>query len=112
VSYAAGLAVVAAAPAGAARAIGVDAEAGPDRPMPALAGLFAPRHPPTLREWTRIEAALKADGRGLRVEPRDVRLDGATAVVPSSATVELFDVDGPAGLVVSFAIDRRDRSAP
>ncbi|MDJ1114891.1 hypothetical protein [Microbacterium dauci] len=112
VAYAADLAVVAAAPASTVRAIGVDAEAGPDRQMPDLAGLFAPRHPPTLREWTRIEATLKADGRGLRVEPREVRLDGMTATVPDGPIVELFDVEAIENVVVSLAIDRGGRSTP
>lgn len=33
----------------------------------------------TLRDWVRVEAVLKADGRGLRVDPADVRVDPCPA---------------------------------
>lgn len=34
-----------------------------------------------LRAWTRVEAVLKADGRGLRVDPSLVSIEGDTAVL-------------------------------
>lgn len=67
--------------------------------------------PDLLQRWTRIEAVLKADGRGLRVEPSDVVLEstagGLTASVPGSSrcyAVHRIDLDH--ALVVSLAIGR------
>lgn len=34
-----------------------------------------------LRHWVRVEAVLKADGRGLRVDPADVSIRGRTAAL-------------------------------
>ncbi len=58
--------------------------------------------------WTRAEAALKADGRGLNIEPAAVRVelspDGWRAVVPGrSAPFEVRELTGPPGVVVSAA---------
>ncbi len=38
-----------------------------------------------IRRWVRAEAVLKADGRGLRVEPAHVRFDGDRARLPDRA---------------------------
>lgn len=103
-AYAGGMVVAAAAPAAQAAAIGIDAERGePGTILTGLSNLIDP--PPSLRDWTRIEAALKADGRGLRVPPDAVRLDGDAARVPGRLDpIALRDVPGPAGLVVSLAV--------
>lgn len=58
--------------------------------------------------WTRIEAALKADGRGLRVDPAEVRLsfsDGLWwARIPGRAdSVLVSEVPGPPDVVVTVA---------
>ncbi|MCC4908868.1 4-phosphopantetheinyl transferase [Microbacterium sp. cx-59] len=106
VAYAAGRAFVAAVSRSVATAVGIDAEAGaPDAP----ARIDRMRPETTLREWTRIEAALKADGRGLTLDPALVRIrtaaDGWTAFVPGrSAPIVGRDLDGPAGVVLSVAI--------
>lgn len=55
----------------------------------------------SVRDWTRVEAALKADGRGLRVDADEVRIDGSAhgwrAVVPgASAPLQGWDVHDPA----------------
>ena len=103
VSYAAGWAVVAVDAAG--RHIGVDAVAadagGLERVLPAGHGA---------REWARIEAVLKADGRGVTVDPSRVHLDhgnacGAdwTARVDDGTPVAGWDVPGPPGVRVSVA---------
>jgi 4'-phosphopantetheinyl transferase len=42
-----------------------------------------------IRHWTSVEAALKADGRGLRVDPRNVAVTGASATV-GDARYELW----------------------
>jgi 4'-phosphopantetheinyl transferase len=64
--------------AGWGRALGVDvepAEASQER----LDAIQAVTGGPGLERWTRIEAVLKADGRGLRVDPRDVIIEPAPA---------------------------------
>ncbi|MBP2422030.1 hypothetical protein [Microbacterium imperiale] len=58
--------------------------------------------------WTRVEAALKADGRGLRVDPATVRLipvgDDWLAHVPGRpGALRIQEVAGPAELVISLA---------
>jgi 4'-phosphopantetheinyl transferase len=59
---------------------------------------------PMPRRWTRIEAVLKADGRGLLLEPTDVRLRGGEAVIAHSPNrYQVADVPGPAGYVISLA---------
>jgi len=73
-SHGAGV-VVAAAFWGAA--VGVDIEGAPDEAALAAIGVVAGEA--TLERWTRVEAVLKADGRGLRVDPRRVSFEGDTA---------------------------------
>jgi 4'-phosphopantetheinyl transferase len=74
VSYAGDLAVVGVVPSAGIGAFGLDAED------------VAKTGDLDLRAWTRVEAALKADGRGIRVDPETVVVtthpDGWTAVVP------------------------------
>jgi 4'-phosphopantetheinyl transferase len=106
VTYAGGYALVAVLSAGAGAAIGVDAEAGRPGDPAALSRL---RPGATLRTWTRIEAALKADGRGLAVDPSRVRIeedgDHWRAFVPGRSNAVLgIDVAGPPGIVVSAAL--------
>lgn len=65
-----------------------------------------------LRLWTAIEAVLKADGRGLDVDPRRVSVDGAAGTTGATAWID----DGPRfalrgtvvdGLVVGLAVPVR-----
>lgn len=118
ISYSGDRAVVAVAPRADASAVGIDIErepvGDPQHPLTALAPLFAPSTPPTLREWTLVEAALKADGRGLNVdlsqveiEPRaSGRAENSRAVrIPGrSAPVDARAIDGPAGFILSAAM--------
>lgn len=91
--------------------IGVDAErrdAAPDR-LAAVQALLAGEGADSLRRWTQIEAVLKADGRGLRVEPATVVLeegaDGCTASVPgSSRRYRLHELRISEELVASLAM--------
>ncbi len=104
VTYAAGFAVVAVADARDVVALGVDA-------APAEgSGTLVPGVAATARDWTRIEAALKADGRGLRVDPARVRVavrdDGWSAEVPGGDSLEGWDAAGPPEVVVSVAVRR------
>jgi 4'-phosphopantetheinyl transferase len=106
VAYAGARAFAAAIPRTVAYSVGIDAEQG-DADAPADIERMRPGT--SLREWTRVEAALKADGRGLSVDPALVRIrtsaDGWTATVPGRA-MPLVGVDaaGPEGFVVSVAI--------
>lgn len=104
VTYAGGFAVVAVAAERDVAALGVDAADAIDR----SAGALVPGVAGTARDWTRIEAALKADGRGLRVAPEAVRVtlrdDGWTADVPGGGSFEGWDAAGPPGLAVSVAV--------
>ncbi|MCH1883351.1 4-phosphopantetheinyl transferase [Agrococcus sp. ARC_14] len=93
--------------------VGVDAEPRETSPvrLEALRALLRHDTPDPLLHWTRVEAVLKADGRGLRVEPADVLLeptaDGLTASVPgSSRRFAVHEIALDDALVVSVAIAR------
>ena len=97
VSYAGDLAVVGVVPVADIGAFGLDAERGDD----------------SVRAWTRVEAALKADGRGVRVDPEAVVVtadaDGWTAVVPAlgGEAPRIYrgrDAAAPDGVVISVAV--------
>lgn len=105
-SHAGDLTVGAIARADDAASVGIDVEAdrGAAR-LTELAALFAPREPPTLREWTMIEAVVKADGRGLRIAPTDIRFDGSTARIAGRAPIEVSTAAAPEGYLISVAID-------
>lgn len=117
VAYTGAWAVVAVAEGTGVRALGIDAETvpppGDDDRMPRLSASLERvlGRSATLRDWVRVEAALKADGRGLRVDPAHVRLDTAEAaperwrarVAGRSIRVLGRDVPGPAGVLVSVA---------
>lgn len=109
VTYAGGWAIAAVAATGDAAALGIDAEPAvdPRRDAAGLTGVLGER-PATVRDWTRVEAALKADGRGLRVDPAAVALrseeGGWTARVPGGGVLSGWDAGGPPGVVVSVAI--------
>jgi 4'-phosphopantetheinyl transferase len=114
VSYAASMVAVGAVHDRDAAGLGIDLES--ERPgaggrLLELAPLFAPRDPPDLRGWTMIEAALKADGRGLRVPPGDVVLEASVADVHEApGTVVL---EAPAGDVLEVpAADGAVAGAP
>jgi len=121
VSYAGDVVIAAAAASPAVSAIGVDIEADRgDGPLEGLSSLFAPDDPPAVRDWTAIEAVVKADGRGLSIPPSHVVLSATPGIVlPHSrlATVpgrhggfEVAPAAGPAGFAVSVAIDPASES--
>ena len=62
------------------RTIGVDVEsvAGPRSRVDAIGAVTGIA---SLEHWTRVEAVLKADGRGLRVDPRSVEIMGQDATI-------------------------------
>ncbi len=93
-----------------AEAVGIDVEL--EGSAPELSLLFAPEDPPDLRGWTAIEAALKADGRGLMIPPDQVRLspDGY-ATVPDGGEFRILPIAAAPGTIVSLAL-RRPRPSP
>ncbi|NNH02952.1 chemotaxis protein CheY, partial [Microbacterium ulmi] len=66
IAYARDLAVAAVVDAHATRTFAIDAEPDDASGAGLVLGAGAGR---TVRDWVRVEAALKADGRGLRVDP-------------------------------------------
>lgn len=117
VTYAGGYAIAAVANISDAESLGVDAEPVEDvrRDAAGMAGLLGAGEA-TLRQWVRVEAALKADGRGLRVEPGSVVVttveDGWTAAVPDGEVYTGWDVPGPPGILVSVATLSPRRPVP
>ena len=55
-----------------------------------------------IRRWTSVEAALKADGRGLRVDPRDVSVTAGSATL-GDARYELWHPELDADLQSTIA---------
>ncbi|MEV8239496.1 hypothetical protein AB0O90_04620 [Microbacterium testaceum] len=101
VSYAGGWAVVATLE-GEGR-VGLDAvpadASGLDRVMPG-ADAWA---------WARLEAVVKADGRGLEVDPARVRIDARddgtwSGAIDDGPAFDGYDVEGPEGVVVAVAV--------
>lgn len=62
-----------------------------------------------LAHWTRIEAVLKADGRGLRVDPRDVVFAGDRARVVDADPVYAVQTRRGGGVIVSIATRSAER---
>ncbi|MFS0733932.1 hypothetical protein ABC304_03310 [Microbacterium sp. 1P10UB] len=111
VAYAGPLVVAAAARREEVGAVGVDVER--ESGAVDLSGL-APAGASGLVGWTRIEAVLKADGRGIRLDPGEVRIDPtapgpllrqATARLPGrDKGIEVATVTGPAAHLLSVAV--------
>lgn len=115
VSYAGSLAVAAVAAAASVSALGVDAEptVDPQRDAAGLVGVLGGSHSATVRDWTRVEAALKADGRGLRVDPGGVVIEpdprGWRAHVPGGGVFAGWEPDAaPPGVTLSVAVRLRE----
>jgi len=103
VTYAGATAVVGILPRDGVEGLALDAEPLYDPVREAAGGI-----PGGVRRWVRVEAALKADGRGLAVEPATVEIidvddDRWIARFPGRAPVNGSDVDGPAGIIVCAA---------
>lgn len=117
VAYASGVAVAAVASRGSGTfAIDAEVETEPVRDAAGLNGILGARSGVRLRDWVRVEAALKADGRGLRVDPGTVAVvpvggQGWQAVVAGGPMIAGWDVDGPPGLVISAAFSEASEAA-
>ena len=82
-------------------AIGVDIEPR-DASAERLAAIREVADGEDLRHWTRVEAVLKADGRGLRIDPREVVVWGDRATL-DGRRYQLSEIDDPA-YVISVAV--------
>jgi len=118
VTYAGGFAIACIADQASAAAVGIDAESvnDPRRSTAGMRGIIHPGGSSSLREWTRVEAVLKADGRGLRVAPAAVSLtegDGAwrATVEDSRRAFDGWDLPGPPGTILSVAVERLSAEA-
>lgn len=123
VSYADSIVAAAAVSTTDAAAVGIDvarvSQHEPGARLHELARLFAPEPPPDLRGWTMIEAAAKADGRGLRIGPEQIVIrpaapgeggilpDRSFATIPGRTDpIEVAAAPGPAGCLLSVAVAR------
>ena len=98
ISHAADVVVVAAAD----EPIGIDLEA---EPTPeALAAIAAVAGEASITRWTRVEAVLKADGRGLRVDPQRVVFEGDLAWIDDGPErYQLSEADLAPGIHATIA---------
>jgi len=124
VSYAGPVVAVAAVRLGDANAVGIDIERRPlgkaDEPLHELANLFGSATPPDIAQWTMLEAVVKADGRGIRLDLSTVHIgEPSSGVLPGSRAVRVpgrehgidtMTLTGPAGFVLSAAIVPADPS--
>ena len=86
--------------------IGIDAESRgtPQGRVDAISAVTGYRGPDPLSRWTATEAILKADGRGLRVDPRDVLVGrGHGQVLDRAVRYRLHRHRDLAGCVVTVA---------
>ena len=110
VAHAGGLVVAAVAAGG--RRLGIDLESveEADARLDDLTALIGGPREDVLRRWTLIEAVLKADGRGLQVDPAEVRLIAGRFGAHPSARVagdriryRLAEIPAPEGWIASLA---------
>lgn len=111
IAYAGGYALAGVITATAGASLGIDAEAEVDarRDSAGLDGVLGTGRAVTLRDWVRVEAALKADGRGLRVDPATVTVQASgiewvASVAGRAHAIPGVDLAGPPGVLVSAAI--------
>ena len=90
--------------------IGIDVER-PELSADALRAIGSVAGTPSLVHWTRVEAILKADGRGLRVDTSMVTIESVGGrregwIADSPQRYDLDEVDLAPGVRVSVAIAR------
>jgi len=106
VSYADGIVVAAVADTALTHRLGVDveADAADQTRTDDLQRLLGASSEAVLRRWTRVEAVLKADGRGLLIDPGAVWLRrGGAWIAGEAESYVVTEVPGPAGYLVSLA---------
>jgi 4'-phosphopantetheinyl transferase len=87
--------------------IGVDVEERAQSPerLAAIREVAGEQGRAGIARWTAVEAVLKADGRGLRVDPRLVRIDGDLATIGDGvARYRLHEPDAHPALQVTVAL--------
>jgi len=83
--------------------VGIDLEGRPTAAVLAAIGSLTGEE--SLTRWTRIEAILKADGRGLRVDPGHVVIEEREGwVVGASTRYRLTEVELGPDVIVSVAV--------
>lgn len=102
VSYSGSMVAVAAAHRADAAAVGVDLES--EGATLDLATLFAPQSPPSLSGWTQLEAAVKADGRGVTIDLAEVRIEAHNVWLPGRENGIHTETHAIPGYVISSAI--------
>ena len=111
VAYATNLVVVAVAPSCLVGRLGVDVESADvdhERALE-LRRMLGASSEPVVRRWSRVGAVLKADGRGLLVDPGAVHLRrGGAWLAGEHTSYEVAEVDGPAGYLISLAWSAAD----
>ncbi|WP_311258923.1 hypothetical protein [Microbacterium sp. WCS2018Hpa-9] len=113
VSHAEDLVVVAATAGSILLGVDIEEEAAAG-PLYGLGPMFPDGSAPDLAAWTRIEAAVKADGRGFEIDPSEVLLQQRpddvdpcvwSAALPGrSSPLEVTTLVGPPGYVLSVAV--------
>lgn len=113
VSHAEDLVVVAATAGSILLGVDVEEAAAAGR-LDGLGSMFADDSAPDLAAWTRIEAAVKADGRGFEIDPSEVILQARhddvepcvwSAALPGRPSpLEVTTLVGPPGYVLSVAV--------
>jgi len=82
--------------------IGIDVEGEPS--PEALAAIGAVAGEASITRWTRVEAVLKADGRGLRVDPKRVVFNADVAWIDDAPErYQLSEIDVAPGIQVTVA---------
>lgn len=100
VSLSHGEGVVVAAASGSVVGVDVETRVGRRERLDAIEALTGVRD---IRSWTRTEAVLKADGRGLRVDPTEVAFTGDRAIL-AGVSYDVSEVQLRDDLVVSVAV--------
>ncbi len=106
VAYAEGLVVAAVAPSETVSRLGIDVErdAHDQERAEELRRLIGASRENVLRRWTRVEAVLKADGRGLLIDPGAVWLRrGGGWIAGGAQSYLVCEIDGPQGYLISLA---------
>ncbi len=106
IAYADGLVVAAVAPQAAVSRLGIDVEPAvcDHERIDELHRRIGASRERVLRRWTRVQAVLKADGRGQLVDPGAVWLRrGGGWIAGSPESYLVCEVDAPQGYLVSLA---------
>lgn len=101
-AHASEVVVAAVAPSNRVAALGIDVEPA-GRAAGGLRDLMGGDDATLLRRWTLVEAVLKADGRGLRVDPARVDLDQGRGRIDDGPWFQLTEVTLAESWLVSLA---------